>query len=114
MKVPGGRALVATDIVRGYDLWPERELIDRTAAEHLQTVKRARILDVGHLVYARSDDTVARSPTMPVLVENDVTGCELGFYAAGWYSLSSPPRRRLRSIRSGVVIAGMTFSVVSG
>ncbi|MGQ0775282.1 MAG: hypothetical protein ACT4NY_12810 [Pseudonocardiales bacterium] len=65
MKVPGGRALVATDIVRGYDLWSERELIDRTATEHLQAVKRARILDVGHLVYARSDDLVARSPTMP-------------------------------------------------
>jgi hypothetical protein len=65
MKVPGGRALVATDIVRGYDLWSERELIDRRAAEHLQAVKRARILDVGHLVWARSDDLVARSPTMP-------------------------------------------------
>jgi sulfur transfer complex TusBCD TusB component (DsrH family) len=65
VKVPGGRALVATDIVRGYELWSERELIDRTAAEHLQAVKRAQILDVGHLVYARSDDLVARSPTMP-------------------------------------------------
>ena len=43
----------------------KRELIDRTAAEHLQAVKRARIRDVGHLVYARSDDLVARSPTMP-------------------------------------------------
>jgi hypothetical protein len=65
MKAPGGRAIVATDIVRGYDLWSEGELIDRTAAVHLQAVKRARILDVGHLVYARSDDLVARSPTMP-------------------------------------------------
>ncbi|WP_156960804.1 hypothetical protein [Amycolatopsis taiwanensis] len=65
VKVPGGRALVATDLVRGYDMWSERELIDRTAAVHLQAVKRARILDLGHLVYARSDDLVARSPTMP-------------------------------------------------
>ncbi|MBB5808823.1 hypothetical protein F4560_008591 [Saccharothrix ecbatanensis] len=65
VKVPGGRAVVATDIVRGYELWPEQELLDRTAVEHLQVVKRARILDVGHLVYARSDDLVARSPTMP-------------------------------------------------
>lgn len=65
MKVPGGRALVATDIVRGYDLWSEQQLIERTAAEHLQAVKRAHILDVGHLVYARSGDLVARSPTMP-------------------------------------------------
>ncbi|WP_162834163.1 hypothetical protein [Amycolatopsis circi] len=65
MKVPGGRALVAVDIVRGYDLWSEREFIDRTAAEHLQAVKRAHILDAKHLVYARSDDLVARSPTMP-------------------------------------------------
>ena len=44
MKVPGGRALVATDIVRGYELWSEPELIDRTAAVHLQAVKRARML----------------------------------------------------------------------
>jgi hypothetical protein len=65
VKVPGGRALVATDIVRGYELWSEREFLDRTADEHLQAVKRARILNVGHLVYARSDDLVARSPTMP-------------------------------------------------
>ena len=65
MKVPGGRALVATDIVRGYELWSESEFIDRTAVEHRQAVKRARMLDVGHLVYARSDDLVARSPTMP-------------------------------------------------
>ncbi|VVJ21483.1 Uncharacterised protein [Amycolatopsis camponoti] len=65
MKVPGGRSLVTTDIVRGYELWSEQELIDRTAAEHLQATKRARILGKGQLVYARTDDMVARSPTMP-------------------------------------------------
>ena len=65
MKVPGGRALVAVDIARGYELWSEAELLKRTAAEHYRAVKRAHILDVGHLVYARSDDLVARSPTMP-------------------------------------------------
>jgi hypothetical protein len=65
VKVPGGRALVAADIVRGYELWSEEEFLDRTALEHQQTVKRAHILDVGHLVLARSDDLVARSPTMP-------------------------------------------------
>jgi hypothetical protein len=65
MKIPGGRALVATDIARGYQLGPEQELLDRTAKERLHAVKRAGILDVGHLVYACSDDLVARSPTMP-------------------------------------------------
>jgi hypothetical protein len=65
LKLPGGRALVTTDIVRGYELWSEQELIDRTATEHLQAVKRAHILNKGQLVYARSDDMVARSPTMP-------------------------------------------------
>jgi len=65
VKVPGGRALAATDIVRGYDLWSERGFIDRAAVEHLQAVKRARILNVGHLVHQWSDDLVARSPTMP-------------------------------------------------
>lgn len=65
MKIPGGRSLVTTDIVRGYELWSEQELIDRTATEHLQATKRAHILGKGQLVYARTDDMVARSPTMP-------------------------------------------------
>jgi hypothetical protein len=65
MKVPGGRSLLVTDIVRGYELWPEQELIDRTATEHLQACKRAGILSQGHLVYMRSDDLVARAPTSP-------------------------------------------------
>lgn len=65
MKVPGGRALVASDIVRGYDLWPEQEFVDRTADEHRQALKRAHILEASDLVYARSDDLAARSPTMP-------------------------------------------------
>jgi hypothetical protein len=65
IKVPGGRAVVAADIVRGYELCSEQEFLDRTADEHRHALKRARILDVGKLVYARSDDLVARSPTMP-------------------------------------------------
>lgn len=65
MKVPGGRALVVSEIVRGYQRWPEQEFIDRTAIEHLQAVKRARVLDSAHLLYVRSDDSVARSPTAP-------------------------------------------------
>lgn len=65
IKVPGGRAVLAADIIRGYELWPEQQFLDRTAQEHRKAVKRAHILDVGHLVYTRSDDLVARSPTMP-------------------------------------------------
>lgn len=42
VKVPGGRALVAADIVRGYDLWSERDFIDRTAIEHLQLAEGRR------------------------------------------------------------------------
>lgn len=65
LKLPGGRSVLVSDIARGYDLWSEEEFLRRTAVEHRQGLKRARILDVGHLVYCRSDDLVARSPTMP-------------------------------------------------
>ncbi|WP_037305561.1 hypothetical protein [Amycolatopsis orientalis] len=65
MKLPGGRALVTADIARGYELWREQEFVDRTAAEHRRAAKRAHILNGAHLVYARSDDRVARSPTLP-------------------------------------------------
>ncbi|MFJ5989331.1 hypothetical protein [Lentzea sp. NPDC092896] len=65
IKVPGGRAIVASDLIRGYERWSEQEFIDQTAEEHHRALRRAQILGVGHLVYARSDDLVARSPTMP-------------------------------------------------
>ncbi|MBB4910546.1 hypothetical protein [Actinophytocola algeriensis] len=65
MKVPGGRSLLASDIVRGYNLWSEQGFLHHTAQEHLQATKRAGILHRGHLVYMRSDDFVARSPTSP-------------------------------------------------
>lgn len=65
MKVPGGRSLLASEIVRGYDLWPEPQFLHRTALEHLQATKRAGILNRGHLVTMRTDDFVARSPTSP-------------------------------------------------
>ncbi|MEV6242650.1 hypothetical protein [Lentzea sp. NPDC051838] len=65
IKVPGGRALVVSDIVRGNDLWSEQEFVDRTAQVHYQALKRAHILEVGHSVYVQSNDLVARSPTMP-------------------------------------------------
>jgi hypothetical protein len=65
MKVPGGRSLLASDIVRGYELWPEPEFLHRTALAHRQATKRAGILNRGHLVTMRTDDSVARSPTSP-------------------------------------------------
>jgi hypothetical protein len=65
LRIPGGRSLVAVDLVRGYELWTENVFIHRTAIEHLQATKRARILGADHLVHVRSDDLVARSPTMP-------------------------------------------------
>ena len=45
MKVPGGRAVVAADIARGYELWSETGFLERTATEHRRALKRAHILD---------------------------------------------------------------------
>lgn len=65
MKVPGGRALVAANLPKGYELWPEDEFIERTEKAHEAACKRAAILDSSHLIGFRSDDTVARYATMP-------------------------------------------------
>ena len=65
MKVPGGRALVAANLSRGYELWPEQEFLERTGAVHEAACKRAGILRDEHLVTFYSNDMVARSPTMP-------------------------------------------------
>jgi hypothetical protein len=65
MKVPGGRALVAASLPKGYELWPEAEFLDRTRVAHTAACKRAGVLGSKHLVTFRSDDMVARSPTVP-------------------------------------------------
>ncbi len=65
MKVPGGRALVAANLSKGYELWSEREFIERTGVAHDAACKRAGILGHGHAVTFISNDMVARSPTVP-------------------------------------------------
>ena len=65
MKVPGGRSLVAANLPKGYELWPEADFIERTAKTHEAACKRAGILDSRHLIAYRSDDKVARYATMP-------------------------------------------------
>jgi hypothetical protein len=65
MKVPGGRALVAANLPKGYELWPEAEFLERTGTEHEEALKRAGVLGRGHHVTFFSDDTVGRSPTAP-------------------------------------------------
>ena len=65
MKVPGGRSLVAANLPKGYELWPEADLIERAAKTHEAACKRAGILDSRHLIAYRSDDKVARYATMP-------------------------------------------------
>ncbi|WP_225953175.1 hypothetical protein [Kibdelosporangium phytohabitans] len=50
------------------------------------------------------DHTTVSRWERAVLVDNSVAGSGLGFYAAGRYSLSNPPRRcrrRIVSIRAG-------------
>jgi hypothetical protein len=65
MKVPGGRALVAADMRRGYGLWPEAEFIARSEVAFGRACKRAGIANDPHLVGSRSDDRVARAPAQP-------------------------------------------------
>jgi hypothetical protein len=65
MKVPGGRALVAANLSKGYELWPEREFIERTGDAHDAACQRAGILGRGHPITFFSNDMVARSPTVP-------------------------------------------------
>jgi hypothetical protein len=60
---PQGR-LVALDIPykthlrKGYELWPEPEFIERTAAAHDAACKRTGIAGVGHLITFYSNDGV--------------------------------------------------------
>jgi hypothetical protein len=65
VKVPGGRALVAVDVRRGYELWSEREFLERTDVAHRQSLRRAGIESAGNQVTYRTDDMVARSPFVP-------------------------------------------------
>jgi hypothetical protein len=65
MKVPGGRSLVAANLPKGYELWPEDEFIKRTEDVHETACRRAGILDSSHLIGFRSDDMVGRYATMP-------------------------------------------------
>ncbi|MGH3401315.1 MAG: hypothetical protein ACRDRJ_02180 [Streptosporangiaceae bacterium] len=65
MKVPGGRSLVAANLPKGYELWPEDEFIGRTEKAHEVACRRAGILDSSHLIGFRSDDMVGRYATMP-------------------------------------------------
>lgn len=65
MKVPGGRSLVAANLPKGYELWPENEFIERTEKTHESACRRAGILNSGDLIGYRSDDIVARYATMP-------------------------------------------------
>jgi hypothetical protein len=65
MKVPGGRALMAANLPRGYELWTEEEFLDRSADERDAACQRAGIRGRGHHVTSISSDTVARSPITP-------------------------------------------------
>lgn len=65
MKIPGGRALIAADMRRGYEQWPEKEFIARSERAFDRACKRARIAGDSQLVGSRSDDRVARMPTHP-------------------------------------------------
>jgi hypothetical protein len=65
MKVPGGRALIAAYLPRGYELWDEQEFLERTGDENARALKRAGILNRGENVWWGSDDEVARSAIHP-------------------------------------------------
>jgi hypothetical protein len=65
LKVPGGRAMFAADMRRGYGLSSEREFLERTAEAHERALRRAGILNVGHHGFFGSDDLTARSPIQP-------------------------------------------------
>jgi hypothetical protein len=65
MKIPAGRALVAANVARGYELWPEDEFIARTDAAHEAACRCAGIAERGDLVTFYSNDIVGPSPTVP-------------------------------------------------
>lgn len=49
---------------------------------------------------ARRTGSVFAGWRFPVRCQSSATGLDLGFYAAGWYSLMRPPRTRRHLIRS--------------
>lgn len=63
LRVPGGRAMMAAYLPRGYELWDEREFLERTGAQNTRALKRAGIFGHEHMVWWGSDDLVARSST---------------------------------------------------
>jgi hypothetical protein len=65
MKVPGGRALIAADMRKGYELWSEEEFLDRTGDAQERVLRRAGLQDVSNRLFYGSDDLTARSPTQP-------------------------------------------------
>jgi hypothetical protein len=65
MKIPGGRALMAADMRRGYEIWPEDEFIANSEQAFKRACKRAGIVDYRQVVGSRSDDRAARAPTHP-------------------------------------------------
>jgi hypothetical protein len=90
MKIPGGRALMAADIRRGYELWPEDEFIAHSEQAFEGACKRANIIDRGRFVGSRSDDRAARAvthppwaiyPFPPVVCANLIF--DMAFYAVG-------------------------------
>jgi hypothetical protein len=90
MKVPDGRALMAADMRRGYELWPEEEFIARSERAFEDACKRAGIVDRTQFVGSRSDDRVARAPTHPpwAIYPFPPAVCanlifDMAFYAAG-------------------------------
>lgn len=65
MKVPGGRALIAAYLPRGYELWSEEEFLEKTRTANDGALKRAGIRGRGHHVGFFSVDSVGQSPTTP-------------------------------------------------
>jgi hypothetical protein len=95
MKIPGGCALIAADMRRGYELWPENEFIARSEMAFESACKRAGIGNDAPRVGSRSDDRAARAPTQPpwaiypfppVVCANLIF--DMAFYAVGISSLS--------------------------
>lgn len=65
VKVLPARVLVAADFRRVDALWSVKEFNEHINEELVQALKRAQLLNVGHLVHARSDDIVTHLPTTP-------------------------------------------------
>jgi hypothetical protein len=65
MKIPGGRALIAADMRKGYELWSEEEFLDRTGDAQARVLRRAGLQEVSNHLFYGSDDLTARSPIQP-------------------------------------------------